>query len=48
MLCGYYVCNFIEAGAGKYMRFPDEDDASKDVSSGHFVTYLAITFVLFS
>jgi hypothetical protein len=33
MLCGYYVCSFISAGMGKFIRFleKDDDDASKEV-----------------
>jgi hypothetical protein len=33
VLCGYYVCSFISAGMGKFIRFleKDDDDASKEV-----------------
>jgi hypothetical protein len=33
VLCGYYVCSFVSAGTGKFMRFleKDDDDASKEV-----------------
>jgi hypothetical protein len=48
LLCGYYVCYFIEADNGKKITFPIERDASIYVSNLQLVAYFSNIICSFS